>query len=207
MFHVTDLVGGDQENTLFSERRSHQTSKLTLRRNIEAVRRLVQQQQLRLCGQSEGKEELLLLAVGIRGYLLVWRQFELAHVAFEELCVESGIERRVESAVGIRDHSGKIELLRKIEDLRQRLGQSESRVAAERGAAPRVGREQPGDDLEQGRLAGSIPAEKPIDVPGVDVQVQVLEEPLATITEGEVVDLYHGDLLETERYTKWALVI
>src|SRR5690606_961509 len=91
IFHVLDLVRGDNNQLLFVQRAGHDLAEDHLGGNIQAVRRFVQHQQSRFGCKRKTDEELLLLSVRKLVDGLVIRQFEFVKQVFHQPEVKPAI--------------------------------------------------------------------------------------------------------------------
>ena len=80
---IAHLMRRDHEQPVRRQRLGDHAAQQALRRNVEPVRRLVEQHELGLAREPEREQELLLLAVRERGEVAAERQLELAQIALE----------------------------------------------------------------------------------------------------------------------------
>ena len=134
---------------------------------VEALRRLVQDQQLRVRQQRAGQQDALELAAGQIDHLAVG---DLGHAGLVE-----GLSRRIiphpprqveEAARGQRQGRVDGELLRHI-------AQPQTRRA---GDGPAIGAQRADQDTQQGRLAGPVGADDGHDLARRDGQADVLQD-------------------------------
>ena len=171
------LVRRDNQRALLRHVLRHHLAELRFRRNVQPVRRLVHQQQFRPCRQGERHKHLLLLTHRQRAELQVrrklasstsvttresrassallslLRQFKILQTSLQHLAAETRIERLVNPDILLQRHRRQVELLWHDENLLQRLGLSLVCFDAIETHRPPLCPQQPGNQVEQRRLA------------------------------------------------------
>ena len=92
-FHIPDLVCRDHDGLLFVDRFGHKAPEDPLRRDVEAVGRLVQKHERGVARQTECQQELLLLAVRELCQSPVFGDLELLELPLHSGLIEIRIER------------------------------------------------------------------------------------------------------------------
>ena len=112
-----NLMGGDDENAVVCHIVCHNLPELCLRWNVEAVGRLVHQQDAGAGGQGEAHVHLLLLAHRQFIELVEVWQGEIRQAFLQHLVGEVGIEGLVDFHVCVKRHVGQLKLLWHYEDV------------------------------------------------------------------------------------------
>jgi hypothetical protein len=145
---------------------------------VEAVRRLVEQEQPRVPDERRGNTEPLAHALRVAGDPVVRPRPKIDDL--EQLVdprapaveVERGEQLKVLAAAQVRIEVGRLD---EPGDAVQRLGKLVLRVAAEEPGLAAVGPDQAEQDPQRRRLARPVWPEKAIDVARLDGQIDVVD--------------------------------
>ncbi len=172
------VVGADQRGDPLGGQGVDIVPEIAARLRIDPRRRFVEQQQLRIVQQAGGKRQALLPAAGQGAG-------ELAGEAPEPHALERLLDDfpTLLHAVNAR-HEIEIfadaeilvqtEALCHVADVRLDFVGLGEDVVAETGAAPGIGAQQPAEHADEGRLAAAVRTEKPVNLPALDLQGEVL---------------------------------
>ena len=109
------------------------------------------------------------------------------------LAGEARIERSVHLYVAVEFHSRQRQLFGHDKDVVERFGQTEPCVFVLEQNFSAAGSQQSGNQIEQGRLAGAVGPEEPVDAAFSDVEREIVDNRLAAprIAEAEIFDFKH----------------
>ena len=190
--HVMHLMRGDNHRGVVGHVAGHHLAELALGRYVEAVGRLVHEQDVRACGKGETHVHLLLLTHGQRAEMHVGRQSEVGKRALDDLAAEARIERTVGAYELLKRDVGQVKLLRHDEHVAQHGHTAPPRVRAIHEDSAVLLAQQTTDEVEQCALAGAVLAEQPVDTTLLEVKAEpIVYRGRRLVTESNVADLYH----------------
>src|SRR4051812_11010209 len=174
-----DVMGGEDDGHAGRAERAHEAPHVLPELDVDAGRRLVEEQDLRLVGQRLGDHHPALHAAGQRhdlAVLLVPERQVLQHL-LDERRVGALAEQPAAEADGRPDRLEGVgrELLRHEADLRPRgpVVRHDVVPVGQNGAARRV--DDAADDADQRRLPGAVRAEQREDLARIDSEIDALQ--------------------------------
>ena len=187
---LLDVVGGEQDGALLAAEVLHQLVNLQARLRIEAGRRLVEEQHLRIVEEREGQRQALLLAAG---KLRIQRLALFPELqALEELAAVDGarVEAR-EKVHGLADLHLVLEPrgLEADADAVLHLAGLHLRIEAEHRHPAAGARAKPLEDFDRGGFSGAVRPEQSEHFAGAHVEVDALHRGKRAIVFAETFDL------------------
>ena len=108
--------------------------------------------------------------------------------------VEVRVEGRKRGNVLVIADCGQVKRLGKHEDAGQEDRVTRGRLMSKNPDPPGLRKEEAGEELEQGRLPGSVQTEQTVDVAGLKREIQFFEDGPLAVAESDAFHFHHDSL-------------